>query len=106
MAGAAVTLDELALAPERVSELPADARRLVIARCASIQMAIAALPSDSGPVRDRPDRLLDAKAAAPLLKMHFKTLQRWDDCPFVIVRGRRKFYSALGLERWIAERTT
>jgi hypothetical protein len=49
------------------------------------------------------DELLDAKAAAAVLKMHVKTLRDWTDCPFLVPRGRRKFYSRVGLQEWLAD---
>lgn len=51
------------------------------------------------------DELLNAGSAGPRLNMHPKTLRRWGDCPFLVIRGRRKFYSSNGIDRWIAEQT-
>lgn len=77
-----------------------------LARIASELAEVAVELANHKPTAAEKDRLLDVKEASAELRMHEKTLREWDDCPFLIQRGRRKFYSALGIQRWMAEQVT
>jgi hypothetical protein len=102
------TLDELARTPERIKALPPDAARAVMFHgLALVSAASSRLAETSTAVAavEAPDRLLDAQSAAERLDMSADRLRRWADCPFLVLRGRRKLYSSNGITRWIEERT-
>lgn len=99
-----VTLNELALSPDRASELTLDERRLIIARCAAIQMAIVALPVVApAPAQDR---LLCAEEAAALLGESVGWLYDHPSLPFRVrsKNGRSLRYSERGIQEYIARR--
>jgi hypothetical protein len=89
---------------EILSASPEEARRMLIELTSFMPLLIARASSGVGSIADTAqDELLNADHAAPILKMHPKSLKRWTECPFLIVRGRRKFYSSKGMANWIAE---
>jgi hypothetical protein len=99
-----LTIDELVNHPSRIEGLPEDEARSLLRRISALTLAVATRLDHLSaiPVREH-EELLSANQAAPLVHMHPKTLRMWHDCPFLIVRGRRKLYSRNGIDRWIVE---
>jgi hypothetical protein len=92
-----LSLDEIAAPPNEVDELSPGDRRVLATQCASIRMALASVPTESGSHRDE---LLTAQEAAPLPKMVPTTLHAWKNLPFLVRRGGRELYSRNGVDRW------
>jgi hypothetical protein len=90
---------------EILSATPEQAKRLLAQLAGWVPLLIVQASRSNGAKEHAPDELLDADTAATRMKMHPKSLRKWPDCPFLVIRGRRKLYSSHGIDRWIAEQT-
>jgi hypothetical protein len=99
-----LTIDELLSHPSRIDGLPENEARALLRTISALTLVVTTrLDHLSAMPAHEHDELLSADQAAPIVRMHPKTLRLWHDCPFLIVRGRRKLYSRNGLDRWISE---
>jgi hypothetical protein len=99
-----LTIDELLSHPSRIDGLPENEARALLRTISALTLVVTTrLDHLSAMPAHEHDELLSADQAAPIVRMHPKTLRLWHDCPFLIVRGRRKLYSRNGLDRWISQ---
>jgi predicted DNA-binding transcriptional regulator AlpA len=99
-----MTLDALAAAPMKVSELTAEERASLIVQVAGLLAALgAAVPPPAAP--ETADQLLTAEEAAHRLGATKDWLRRRPELPFVVKLSEGVVrYSSHGLARWVAAR--